>query len=422
MLHIENDQVRERLLDGNFGIERENLRVLGDGMLAKTAHPLPGDRHVVRDFSEVQTEINTGINDSPRAAIEELMAHTRRVEEKLQSLLEPEYLWPFSNPPYLSGEKDVPIAQFYGKDAHKTAYREYLSDKYGRYKMTFSGSHVNFSFSEALLQADFAESKETDFKKYKNRVYLELAQKMAVYGWILVAVTAASPILDSSFMEKKVYGRSVFTGLSSVRCSELGYWNEFSPIFDYADVDSYVASIERYVKNGLLRAPSELYYPIRLKPAGENTLERLKKNGIDHIELRMFDLNPLVEAGIEERDVRFAQLLMVWLATMPSWYVSRRDQVNAAQNFKNAARYDLKTVKIARTERRSRSVVHEAEKVLGWMKEFYQGLRLDVQDVLDFELAKFTDPDTRYSWQIRKMYEESYVEKGLSLVKERQRL
>ena len=262
-----------------------------------------------------------------------------------------------------------------------------------------------------------------DFMKYKNKLYLELAQKMAVYGWILVAVTAASPIVDSSFMEKGVYGKSVFTGLSSVRCSELGYWNEFPPTFDYSDIDSYVNSIEKYVKNGLLKAPSELYYPIRLKPAGENNLISLRKNGINHIELRMFDLNPLTGAGIDARDVKFAQFLMVWLATMPSWYVSKKDQVNAVQNFKNAAHYDLKTVKIARTEKRARSIVHEALKVIGWMKEFYQGLKMDdVQQILDFEYEKFVDPEKRYAWQVRKQYQENYVEKGLVLARQKQNM
>lgn len=423
MLHIENEYIREHLLDGAFGIEMESLRVVGDGMLSQTAHPFPGDAHIVRDFSENQTEINTGVNESIEAAIEELKGHTRRIQEKLKALPEPELLWPFSNPPYIGGEKDVPIAQFDGKDAHKTAYREYLSDKYGRYKMTFSGSHVNFSFSEDLLRADFALQSEPDFMKYKNKLYLELAQKMAVYGWILVAVTAASPIVDSSFMEKGVYGKSVFTGLSSVRCSELGYWNEFPPTFDYSDIDSYVNSIEKYVKNGLLKAPSELYYPIRLKPAGENNLISLRKNGINHIELRMFDLNPLTGAGIDARDVKFAQLLMVWLATMPSWYVSKKDQVNAVQNFKNAAHYDLKTVKIARTEKRARSIVHEALKVIGWMKEFYQGLKMDdVQQILDFEYEKFVDPEKRYAWQVRKQYQENYVEKGLILARQKQNM
>ncbi|MCI9539182.1 MAG: hypothetical protein HFG35_13130 [Eubacterium sp.] len=67
----------------------------------------------------------------------------------------------------------------------------------------------------------------------------------------------------------------------------------------YQSIESYADSIEKYVLQGLLKAPSELYYPVRLKPAGENNLENLRKNGVNHIELRMFDLNPLCAEGLE---------------------------------------------------------------------------------------------------------------------------
>ncbi len=208
--------------------------------------------------------------------------------------------------------------------------------------MTFSGIHVNYSFSEELLKIDFNLQEETDYQKYKNRFYLILAQKMAAYGWLIVAVTAASPLLDSSFVEKGIYDGDIFTGMASVRCGEMGYWNEFVPILDYHDISAYADSIQKYVDMGLLKAASELYYPIRLKPAGENTLESLRKNGVNHIELRMFDLNPLADVGLEEKDVVFAQLLMVWLVSTPNQPFSEKDQIQAVQNFKNAARYDLK--------------------------------------------------------------------------------
>lgn len=135
----------------------------------------------------------------------------------------------------------------------------------------------------------------------KNHLYLELAKKMALYGWLLVVITAASPILDSSFVEKGIFDRDVFTGMASVRCSEMGYWNDFAPVFDYENIDTYVKSIQKYVDQGILSSPSELYYPIRLKPKGENHLDTLQKSGINHIELRMFDLNPLVKDGVEEK-------------------------------------------------------------------------------------------------------------------------
>lgn len=420
MLHIENDDVISHLLDGNFGLEKESLRILGDGTLSHSLHPFPGDAHIVKDFCENQTEINTSVHTSAREAIAELEFHNGRIYRKLEGLPEREYLWPFSNPPYIQSESDIPVAVFEGTKVSKTAYREYLSSKYGRYKMTFSGIHVNYSFSEELLRADCGLQGETDFQEYKNRFYLGLARRLAAYGWILVAVTAASPLLDSSFVEKGIFGGDVFTGMASVRCGEMGYWNEFAPILDYSGISSYADSIREYVDMGLLKAPSELYYPIRLKPAGENSLETLRSRGVNHIELRMFDLNPLVSAGVEEKDIIFAQLLMVWLASTPEQPFSEKDQIQAVQNFKNAAHYDLKTVNILTPEGEIDSVAHAALKVIGMMREFYRGLGTGVDAVLQFEYDKFTDAENRYAWKIRKRFGDGYVKKGLELVKERQ--
>lgn len=420
MLHIENHDVKEHILEGNFGLEKESLRIKKDGTLSHSPHPFTDDTHIVKDFCENQTEINTSVHTSAKEAVEELEFHNRRIYERLGSLPEREYLWLFSNPPYIQNESDIPVAVFEGIEVSKTAYREYLSKKYGRYKMTFSGIHVNYSFSEKLLKANFNYQKETDYQEYKNRFYLELAQRMAAYGWLLVAVTAASPLLDSSFVEKGIYNQDVFTGMASVRCGEMGYWNEFAPILDYHNISAYADSIRKYVDMGLLKAASELYYPIRLKPAGENNLESLCRNGVNHIELRMFDLNPLVSAGVEEKDIIFAQLLMVWLAATPSQPFSEKDQIQAVQNFKNAARYDLKTVNILTPDGELYSVAHAALKVIDMMKEFYGGLSLDVDEILQFEYEKFTDADNRYAWRIRKQFGDGYVKKGLELVKERQ--
>lgn len=421
MLQIKNDDVKRRILEGNFGLEKESLRIKKDGTLSHFPHPFAeDDAHIVKDFCENQTEINTSIHSSAKEAIGELELHNRRIYESLENLPEREYLWPFSNPPYIQNESDIPVAVFEGATVSKTEYREYLSAKYGRYKMTFSGIHVNYSFSEELLEADFGCHKETDYQEYKNRFYLNLAQRMAAYGWLLVAVTAASPLLDSSFVEKGIYGQDVFTGMASVRCGEMGYWNEFAPILNYHSISAYADSIRKYVNMGLLKAASELYYPIRLKPAGENNLESLCQNGVNHIELRMFDLNPLVNAGVEERDIIFAQLLMVWLAATPGQPFSEKDQIQAVQNFKNAARYDLKTVNILAPDGKIDSVAHAALKVIDRMKEFYDGLSFDVNEILQFEYEKFTNADNRYAWKIRKQFGNGYVKKGLELVKERQ--
>ncbi|MGM9649300.1 MAG: hypothetical protein ACI3XY_04955 [Butyricicoccaceae bacterium] len=424
MLHASDPTVRSLLLRGNFGLEKESLRIDGNGFLSHTLHPFSEhETHIVRDFCENQTEINTPVTNSIREAIDSLDALNQKILRTLNQLPEPEYLWPFSNPPYIRSEDDIPVAQFTGEDASKTEYREYLSNRYGRYKMTFSGIHFNFSFADDLLSADFALSSETDFNEYKNRLYITLAERAAIYGWLMVAVTAASPLLDSSFVEKNRRGHDVFNGMASVRCSELGYWNFFAPVLDYTDIHSYADRIQSYVDSGLLRFPSELYYPIRLKPAGKNDLNMLRKNGVNHIELRMFDLNPLVPSGIEEKDLLFAQLLLIWLISTPHQQsFDAKSQVQAVQNFKNAAHYDLKTVKIVLPNGEVCSVADAALKIISSMKTFFDNYSPQVTETLHFQENKFLDAENRYAWIIRRKFDDGYVQKGLALAKERQNL
>ncbi len=417
LLDTRASAVRLHLFRGLFGLEKENLRVTPEGYFAHTPHPFGAEKHIVRDFCENQTEINTAPRPTAAAALGELAGYTARIRRTLAALEAPELLWPFSNPPYIRGEDDIPIARFTGPQAGKTAYRQYLADRYGRYKMALCGVHINYSFSPALLRAAFAAAggAAEDFPNFKNDLYVTLAERMAAYGWVLTAVTAASPLLDSSYIEKGVLGKDEFNGMASTRCSELGYWNYFTPMLAYTDVAAYAAGIRRYVDEGLLAAPSELYYPIRLKPRGHNDIDALQNEGVDHIELRMADLNPFAPAGLDERDLLFAQLLLVFLAATPRQPFSRRDQVQAAQNFKNAAHYDLKTVKIVVPDGSVYSVAEAGERVLAMMQDFYKGYPGWVQEILGFERQKFIDPYSRYAWRVRAAFSGGFVQKGLAL-------
>lgn len=419
-MHIQDEKVRSLLLKGNFGLEKESLRIDGKGFMAHSPNPFRGSEHIVRDFCENQTEINTSVCASAEEAVCELDRHYRRIQRTLKGLPEREYLWPFSNPPYIRNEDDIPVALFDGDKSSKTEYRHYLSERYGRYKMTFCGIHVNFSFADELLEADFAASGKKNFSDYKDGLYLALAERASEWGWLLMALTAASPVCDRSYHEKGVFGESVFEGMASNRCSEMGYWNFFTPVFDYSDVRAYADSIGQYVEDGLIKSPTELYYPIRLKPKGRNDLTVLKERGVDHIELRMFDLNPLVPCGIEMKDVKFAHLLLVYLAATEGERLSRKGQVQAVQNFKNAAHYDLKTVKIVFADGEAYTAVQAAKIVLARMREFYRGFEGDVTEVIDFEEAKMDDAENRYAWKIRKLYSKNFVEQGLELAKARQ--
>ena len=286
--------------------------------------------------------------------------------------------------------------------------------------MTFSGIHFNFSFSEELLREDFALSGQSDFRTYKDHLYLELAEKLVTYGWIVTAVTAASPVTDGSFVEKHTCGTDSFLGMASIRCSELGYWNYFTPVLDYSSLEAYTASIRRYVDDRIIRFPSELYYPIRLKPPGANELQRLADLGVSHIELRMIDLNPLTDLWVEEKDLLFAHLLMVWLASIPRIPLNERTQILAAQNFKSAARYDLKTVRIILPDGRSLPAADAALEVLGSLEDFYREESDEIREILRFQKDKFLNAENRYAWKVRRLYSDTFAAKGLELAKKRQ--
>lgn len=423
MLSLTQNQLQELLLHGRFGLEKESLRVTEDGRMAHTPDPFLDHPCVTKDFCENQTEINTPVADSAEEARDKLNELYVEIQHTLAASEPREYLWPLSNPPYIADEEDIPIARFTGSDAHKTAYREYLSGRYGRYVMTYSGIHFNYSFSEDLLRADYEASggeASGSFRDYKDRFYLELAKKAAAYGWLVTAVTAASPVRDSSFLEPGTSGGAVFTGKASQRCAETGYWNAFTPVFNYKTLEGYIRGIEYLVKKGLLAAPSELYFPVRLKPRGTNTLDHLRTYGASHIELRMFDLNPLDPVGIDLRDVRFGELFLCYLSTIPDFLFAEQDQVQAVQNFKKAAYYDLERQKIILLGGRSSTVAEAGKLMLRQMKEFYRDFPDDVQEVLRFEEQKFLDPANRYATKVRALAGNNYMEYGLRIAKERQ--
>ena len=407
MLDVREPRLRPYALEGNFGLEREALRVTAEGRMALTPHPFPADHaHIVRDFCENQTEINTHVWPTEAEAVAELRALN---DETLRTISHArEYLWPFSNPPPLHGEEDVVPARFVGALSGKASYRDYLATKYGRYLMTFCGIHVNFSFGERLLAASGVD---------KNGLYLHVAAGSVLWGWIVVALTAASPVADSSLFLLGGGGGDTCTGFASVRCGDLGYWNHFTPVNDFSSVDAYAEAVQQYVRRGLIAAPSELYYPVRLKPRGANRLETLVSKGVDHIELRCVDLNPLAGGLVDARDVAFVQLFFLWCAARPAARLSERDQVQAARNFKNAARYDIDAARVLLPDGTSASVRETGLRLLASMESFFADFPPEVAEILVFERGKLEHPESRYAAHVQERFSGTFAEKGLALAK-----
>lgn len=401
VLNFRDNRIKNAVKGNEIGIEKECLRIDSRGRLAHTPHPFPeNDKNIGRDFCENQIEfISDVFTDSG-----ELIAHLNRLHDRAYDKIQKngELLWSFSNPPFVSGENDIPIAKFSKANKAKENYRNYLAEKYGKMKMLFSGIHYNFSLSPRIFNISGID---------KDSFYLDLAQKLLSYSWLIVYLTAASPLLDDSYIKNTALDENDKYRYASVRCSEVGYWNDFIPTLNYNSIEEYSYSILRYVTAGLLKTSSELYYPVRIKPRGENSLKNLL-NGANHIELRILDVNPFSRTGIAKEDIDFIHILILWLCSFKSESLSERQQIDAVKNIKTAALYDDSSNKIIinnKTLSTKAAVKLVLNSVCSFSKQFFP----EFYSSVDFQLSKLNG--NRYAKLAREQFGGDFSGLGLKL-------
>ena len=165
----------------------------------------------------------------------------------------------------------------------------------------------------------------------------------------------------------------------------------------------------------MLKSASELYYPIRLKPQGANSIENLKKSGVNHIELRMLDLNPLSPVGIFKEDMDFLHMLIIYLTSLDDENFSKSEQISAVKNVKQAAKYDDENTFISLDGEKT-SLKSAALNVLCNMQAFFQKYEQNnALNIINYQKNKIIDKSKRYVEIIRKDYSENYVKNGLRL-------
>lgn len=431
----------KNILAARMGLEKESLRVDRRGRLAQTSHPFPDDAELDVDFSGNQLEFVTDVCDSA----DEVWEALRRLHRKAARVLEkretgPEYLWPFSNPPYVQAEGENPPMEFYGEKAWKTEYRNHLRDRYGTQLMLYSGIHFNLSFPEKFWEAISAIGDAGEKRRSADAAYLNLAAWTIRYAWLIVYLFAASSVLDESYFCPGKKDGTPCLKYASPRSSEIGYWNDFEPVLDYRSLEGYVDSILKYTEDGTLMSPAELYYPVRLKSAGLYDLERLRREGVSHIEIRIIDENPYSEIGIFREDVRFLHLLMVYLASRAPKPFPEGEQLRALRDMKRAALFDDSTCLS-----NGLSIRENAVQALQEMEEFFErgggftpeggvapvagsapeGVAAPVagsvewvyiREALDFQWRKL-EPGGRPAEIIRDEFRKEYNRKGLELAK-----
>ena len=296
------------ILQANFGIERESLRVDRQGKLAHTPHPsCLGARsfhpYIQTDFCEFQMELITPVAKSTTEARRFLGAIT---DVAGRSISKDELLWPLPMPPRIKAQ-EIQVAQL--ENEFERHYRNYLAEKYGTKLQAISGIHYNMELGKDLVEVLFKESDQTDMIAFKNALYLKLAQNYLRYRWVITYLFGAAPVAEQGFFDQEVP-----EPVRSFRNSDHGYVNKEEIQVSFSSLEDYVSAIENYIEQGDLIAEKEFYSAVRFR--GQKVNRSFLDKGITYLEFRNFDLNPFERIGISQDTMDTVHLLLLaflWL-------------------------------------------------------------------------------------------------------------
>ena len=441
------------------GIERESLRVTSDGRIAQTPHPAAlgsalTNPFITTDFSESLLEFIT----PAFASIDECLKSLEDIHRfSLQILTEGEILWTSSMPCPLSGEADIPLAEYGSSNIGrlKKLYRKGLHNRYGSLMQIIAGLHYNFSMPEDFWPAyQKIKNDKSDLQDFRTQQYLHLIRNFHRNSWILLFLFGASPAACKCFVKGRSHTLQEFDAHSlylpyatCLRMGNLGYKSEAqkSLFVCYNELESYVECLHKAMhtpfadyeaigqkQNGeymqmntnLLQLENEFYSTIRPKRVaknGERPLQSLMRGGIEYIEVRALDLNPYMPLGIDAEQIRFLDTFLLHCLLGESPECNEREFFQVASNISQVVERGRDPALIL--ERDGESV-----KLTDWAAELLDDLDhaaalLDeahggsaYQDSLDQQKAKLANPDLTPSGQIlREMQQQglSFYEFGM---------
>ena len=348
---LNSPSIEEALAKSKIGLEKESLRVMPEGGIAQTPHPVAWGSPlthplITTDFSEALTELVTPPCDSVTEVIQSL----DDIQNFIYRNLDNEILWATSMPCVVAGETSIPLAQYGSSNAAqmKTAYRRGLGLRYGRAMQVIAGVHFNYSFSEEFWQLyQQLLNNDEPLQDFISEQYMGLVRNLLRYGWLVPYLFGASPAVCKSFLNGK---RTILQDFdentyyepyaTSLRLGDIGYQNNKE---DLAGIKACYDSLEAYAEslrcaintpysgyeeigvkvNGeylqlnanILQIENEYYSTVRPKQilqGNEKPSTALKKRGVAYVELRSVDVNAFDPHGINSEQLHFFEVLMLF--------------------------------------------------------------------------------------------------------------
>ena len=425
---LKNKFTSNEILLGNYGIEREGLRVDKEGKLSLEPHPeVFGDKvnnpYITIDFSESQVEVITPTFNN----IEDTYNFAKALYDIVALEIGDEYIWPQSMPCITPDDDAIPVAEYKNSkegDANRI-YREKLLTKYGGKKQLISGIHFNFSFTEDFIKKLYREiNTEIDYKKFRSNIYLKIARNYLRYRWLIVYLLGSTTTMHSTYVKECVNKLELVAsdsysnkGALSYRNGCCGYKNKIDLYPNYNSVEEYVESINNYIKDGLIDSHKEVYSQVRLKAKNNNDyFNSILENGIEYLEYRTIDINPFERGGISLEDLKFMQLFNIYLLTKEeSNYENWQEEANCNQiKIATVGQNDITLKRDGIDINKNKWALEILNEILMINNE----LKLKREDIVKDMINKINDPTLTYANKISKLINrDGFIEAHLNLAK-----
>jgi len=359
--------VKDTLSFGKFGIEKESLRIM-QSQITQSTHPKKigsalCNRYITTDFSESQLELITPPLSDKTAGLEFL----DHIHHFVSHNINKEILWPFSMPPTIKSEQDLPIADYgiSNLGLFKQLYRKGLSHRYGRSMQAISGVHYNYSLPDSIWHSSFFEDSQLDSRAIRSDSYFRMLRNIYRMNWLVIYLFGASPILTKDLLTKntepiqKLDNQTYYLPYAtSLRMSDFGYQNLLRAALnissdslndyisdlnmatstiseDFQNIDTQNNTDQLQINANLLQTEDEYYAVARSKSniiSNQRLTSKLKKGGVDFIELRSLDLNPFSRIGIDEETVYFLEVFLIYCFLTTSHLINKDELKTTKDN------------------------------------------------------------------------------------------
>ena len=367
----------DRLTKITRGIEKESLRVQLNGHLSQQPHPKSlgsalTHPNITTDFSEALLEFITAPSESINATLDAL----EEIHRITYQHIEQELLWVSSMPCQLGTDESIPIGQYGSSNIGKmkNIYRRGLGNRYGRLMQTIAGIHYNFSVPESLWEDLHRKSgkNELTLQDFKSEGYFGLIRNFRRYSWLLLYLLGAAPAVCRSFVAGREHTLEPFGDdqhslhsryATSLRMGDLGYQSDAQEklVVCYNNLSQYTDTLSKallenhpsynniglkddngnykQLSTNLLQIENEFYSFIRPKrtaASGEKPVNALIARGVEYIEVRCIDLNPLLPAGIDEETICFLDTFLLFCLFKDSPLTDSKEYEQIPQNIRRA--------------------------------------------------------------------------------------